>query len=80
MLPRPLTSVHTLASEGDSLPRAIQVVLYAFGALAVLVVVNWARQELVVGIAVACLLIAATTIPALRKAEATEDEGGPSSG
>lgn len=62
------------------MPRAIQVVLYALGALAVLVVVNWARQELVVGIAVACLLIAATTIPALRKAEATEDEGGPSSG
>ena len=54
--------------------------LYALGALVVLVVVNWARQELVVGIAIACLLIVATTIPALRKTEATEDEGGPTSG
>ena len=60
--------------------RAIQVVLYALGALVVLVVVNWARQQLVVGIAIACLLIVATTIPALRKTEATEDEGGPTSG
>lgn len=60
--------------------RAIEVVLFALGAVAVLVVVNWAKQELVVGlVAAACLVIIAMTLAARKKKAAEEDETPPTS-
>lgn len=55
---------------------AFRVVLYALGALALLVVVNWARQELVVGLVAACLVVVAVT--ALSRGKKTDGDGGTS--
>lgn len=52
---------------------ALRVVLYALGALALLVVVNWARQELVVGLVAACLVVVAVTV--LSRGKKTRDGG-----
>ena len=41
---------------------ALRVALYALGALVLLVVVNWARHELVVGLVAAFLLIVAVAL------------------
>ena len=54
--------------------RPIQIVLYALGAVAVLVVVNWARQELVVGLIAACLVAVAALVFARFERIADEDE------
>ncbi|MFN8113710.1 MAG: hypothetical protein U0R51_10995 [Solirubrobacterales bacterium] len=54
--------------------RPIQFVLYALGAVAVLVVVNWARKDLVVGLVAAVLVIAAAFVFARFEQVADEDE------
>lgn len=45
---------------------AIQVVVYALGALALLVVVNWAKQDIVVGLIAAFLVLAVVGVSTLR--------------
>jgi uncharacterized membrane protein YeiB len=55
--------------------RPIQLVLYALGALAVLVVVNWARKDLVVGLVAAALVVVAALVFARFEQVADEDEG-----
>ena len=42
--------------------RPIQILVYALGALAVLVVVNWARHQIVVGLIAAGLLAIAAVL------------------
>lgn len=59
--------------------EAFRVVVYAVGALALLVVVNWARHELVVGLVAACLVVVAAALASRRK-EVREKEGTPPEG
>lgn len=54
--------------------RPIQVVVYALGALAILVVVNWARKDLVVGLVGAVLVVVAALVFARFERIADEDE------
>jgi len=54
--------------------RPIQIVLFVLGAVAVLVVVNWARHELVVGLIAACLVAVAALVFARFERVADEDE------
>ena len=55
--------------------RPILIVLYALGALAVLVVVNWARKDLVVGLVAAGLVVVAALVFARFEQVTDEDEG-----
>ena len=55
--------------------RPIQIVIYALGALAILVVVNWARKDLVVGLVVAGLVVVAALVFARFEQVTDEDEG-----
>ncbi len=55
---------------------AIQVVVYALGALALLVVVNWAKQDIVIGLVAAFLVLAVVGIATLRT-KVRGDEGAP---
>lgn len=55
--------------------RPIQIVLYALGAVAVLVVVNWARKDLVVGLVAAGLVVVAALVFARFEQVTDEDEG-----
>ena len=59
---------------------AIRIVFYALGALAILVIVNWARHEIVVGLIAAAALAIAATIASMHTDEVTEDEGTPPTG
>ena len=54
--------------------RPIQIVLYALGALAILVVVNWARKDLVVGLVAAGLVVVAALVFARFEQVADEDK------
>lgn len=59
---------------------AFGVVLYGLGALALLVVVNWARKDLFVGLVAAALILAAVGVASLRSgAEEDEPAGSTSS-
>lgn len=55
--------------------RPIQIVIYALGALAILVVVNWARKDLVVGLVAAGLVVVAALVFARFEQATDEDEG-----
>lgn len=55
--------------------RPIQIVLYAVGAFAILVVVNWARKDLVVGLVGAVLVVVAALVFARFEQVTDEDEG-----
>ncbi len=54
--------------------RPIQIVLFVLGAFAVLVIVNWARHELVVGLVAACLVAVAALVFARFERIADDDE------
>lgn len=48
----------------------LRIALYIVGALALLVVVNWARQELLIGLGAACVAgVAAMLLSRSKKAE-----------
>ncbi len=55
--------------------RPIQIVIYALGALAILVVVNWARKDLIVGLVAAGLVVVAALVFARFEQVTDEDEG-----
>jgi 4-hydroxybenzoate polyprenyltransferase len=54
--------------------RPVQILLLVLGALAVLVVVNWARHQIVVGLIAACLIAVAAVLLARAENVAGGDE------
>ncbi len=58
---------------------ALAAFLYGLGALALLVVVNWARKDIFVGLVAAVLILAAVGVASLRSG-AEEDEPAGSTG
>lgn len=60
--------------RGARISRPVQILLYVLGALAVLVVINWARHQIVVGLIAACLVAVAALLLARAEDEPEKEE------